>query len=187
MFKKNSNLNGNQYVKQIMLLKEENQKQERLIKKLTIEVNKYTNQPNTISQLEELIMNIRRENKSLIRERDALKSKYNNLKYISKRMNLKNDNQVPYRIKRDVYERDNHTCLVCGTTENLTIDHIKPRIMGGTNNINNLQTLCKHCNLEKGIEVIDYRNNNIKPLIERKKSEYVFLKFTKYDGLEIKI
>ena len=41
-------------------------------------------------------------------------------------------------------------CKLCGSTENLTIDHIKPVSKGGTHKLKNLQTLCEKCNVEKG-------------------------------------
>lgn len=45
-----------------------------------------------------------------------------------------------------VFLRDGHACLNCGATEELTLDHICPLARGGTNGIDNLQTLCKTCN-----------------------------------------
>lgn len=50
--------------------------------------------------------------------------------------------------KRLVIERDGK-CAQCGSTENLTIDHIVPLVKGGTNAPLNLQTLCKKCNFKK--------------------------------------
>lgn len=40
-------------------------------------------------------------------------------------------------------------CAQCGSTYNLTIDHIIPLIRGGTNDIRNLQILCRPCNSAK--------------------------------------
>ena len=48
-------------------------------------------------------------------------------------------------------------CLACGTTSNLTIDHIVPLVKGGSNTIDNKQVLCKRCNDSKGTKTIDYR------------------------------
>lgn len=40
-------------------------------------------------------------------------------------------------------------CAFCGTTEKLTVDHIKPYSKGGTHDIENLQCLCLRCNITK--------------------------------------
>lgn len=57
-------------------------------------------------------------------------------------------------------------CLQCGSTENLTIDHVIPLELQGLNNINNLQTLCESDNKAKGATVADYRPKD-KPILER--------------------
>jgi len=53
-----------------------------------------------------------------------------------------------------IYLRDSYTCMGCGlndpTGKALTIDHIKPRSKGGTNDDRNLQTMCSPCNNAKG-------------------------------------
>lgn len=49
-----------------------------------------------------------------------------------------------------VFEKDNYTCCFCGSKLQLTIDHIVPKSKGGTNAIENLQTLCNSCNNKKG-------------------------------------
>ena len=40
--------------------------------------------------------------------------------------------------------------MICGSTEDLQIDHIIPVIDHGTNDADNLQVLCKLCNSSKG-------------------------------------
>ncbi len=37
-------------------------------------------------------------------------------------------------------------CVRCGATESLTLDHIIPRVYGGTNEQSNFQLLCLLCN-----------------------------------------
>lgn len=49
-----------------------------------------------------------------------------------------------------VFERDMYRCKCCGTHKNLSIDHIIPQVKGGSNELNNLQTLCRACNTQKG-------------------------------------
>jgi len=48
-------------------------------------------------------------------------------------------------------------CLSCSSIEYLEVDHITPVSIGGKTEISNLQILCKKCNFEKGIKIIDYR------------------------------
>lgn len=53
----------------------------------------------------------------------------------------------------------NYSCLRCNKKDiELTIDHIIPLSKGGSNNIDNIQPLCRSCNSLKGTKVIDYRN-----------------------------
>ena len=55
-----------------------------------------------------------------------------------------------------------YTCLCCGKKEpdiKLTEDHIVPLSCGGTNDIGNIQPLCRSCNCKKHTESTDYRNN----------------------------
>lgn len=60
----------------------------------------------------------------------------------------------------DLKARYNHTCLCCGKREpeiQLTPDHVVSLKNGGTNDIGNIQPLCKRCNSSKGSRDIDYR------------------------------
>ncbi|EXA64332.1 HNH endonuclease [Acinetobacter baumannii] len=57
-----------------------------------------------------------------------------------------------------VYERDGFKCVTCGTQQNLTLDHIKPEILGGESTIENLQTMCKACNSRKGARYVETPN-----------------------------
>jgi hypothetical protein len=52
-----------------------------------------------------------------------------------------------------VYERDGHACRSCGCRDDLTVDHIYPWSLGGTDDLDNLQTLCRSCNSKKGAKV----------------------------------
>lgn len=53
--------------------------------------------------------------------------------------------------KLRVFKRDGYTCTACGEVGgDLTIDHHIPRSKGGTNDIDNLRTMCRGCNEAKG-------------------------------------
>ncbi len=58
-----------------------------------------------------------------------------------------------YGLRWQVFERDNFRCVACGKSAHdgilLHVDHIIPRSKGGTNTIDNYQTLCNECNLGK--------------------------------------
>ena len=50
-----------------------------------------------------------------------------------------------------IYERDGGCCVTCGSSENTVFDHIKSYFNGGTNSRDNLQLLCRICNMKKGV------------------------------------
>ena len=56
---------------------------------------------------------------------------------------------IPDEIKEQVWERDGGKCNQCGATEELQYDHIIPFSKGGSNEVDNLQILCRTHNLEK--------------------------------------
>lgn len=61
--------------------------------------------------------------------------------------------RVSNKMRFAIYERDGYRCCNCGRGEgsdDLEIDHIKPIAKGGKSTFDNLQTLCKRCNKEKG-------------------------------------
>lgn len=51
-----------------------------------------------------------------------------------------------------------YRCLACGNHDaKLCIDHVVPLSRGGTNEISNIQPLCRSCNSKKHAKHIDYR------------------------------
>lgn len=56
-------------------------------------------------------------------------------------------------LRRAVFERDGYRCRECGTDERLSVDHIYPEVKGGSDDLDNLQTLCVSCNRLKGARV----------------------------------
>lgn len=55
---------------------------------------------------------------------------------------------VPYT-KKNVIIRDNYRCVYCGSTENLTVDHILPTSRGGKTCFENCVASCQKCNNKK--------------------------------------
>jgi len=49
-----------------------------------------------------------------------------------------------------IKDRDNHKCVYCGKSDNLTIDHVRPRSKGGATTASNCVTCCRTCNQQKG-------------------------------------
>ena len=61
---------------------------------------------------------------------------------------------IPFRKvnlnRQNIFKRDDHKCVYCGSRENLTIDHVIPRSKGGRNTWENMVTCCGSCNVKKG-------------------------------------
>lgn len=60
---------------------------------------------------------------------------------------------VTKRTRYEVLRRDNHTCRYCGASApdvKLTVDHVLPVSLGGSDHPANLVAACKDCNAGKG-------------------------------------
>lgn len=56
---------------------------------------------------------------------------------------------ISEKVRRQVYDRDNWSCVACGSGDDLTVDHKLAYSRGGSNALDNLQTLCRSCNSRK--------------------------------------
>jgi len=77
--------------------------------------------------------------------------------------------RVPARMsvplsRSTVLLRDNYTCQYCGAQparSNLTIDHVLPRVRGGTTTWENVVCACRGCNQHKGSRTPDEANMHL--------------------------
>lgn len=73
------------------------------------------------------------------------------LKYLEERLTgrLKLDRYISKSVRNEVLNKYNHTCVYCGSTDKLEIDHIIAVSKNGLSELSNLQVLCKSCNIKK--------------------------------------
>lgn len=64
-----------------------------------------------------------------------------------------NTRRIPQEVKGIVYRRDAGKCVECGAEDYLEFDHVIPFSRGGANTAENLQLLCRRCNLKKSDRV----------------------------------
>jgi 5-methylcytosine-specific restriction endonuclease McrA len=62
---------------------------------------------------------------------------------------------IPYRNgvvlnRQNLFKRDGNQCQYCGSSKDLTLDHVMPRSRAGKSSWDNLVTACKSCNSRKG-------------------------------------
>jgi len=75
------------------------------------------------------------------------------------RRHIVKSRSIPLNIRVKVLNRDNFRCVFCGKSPatdvgvKLHVDHVVPFSKGGTNSLDNLQSLCEQCNLGKSNEV----------------------------------
>lgn len=58
---------------------------------------------------------------------------------------------IPTALRWEVWNRDDFTCVDCGSREDLTVDHVHPESKGGPTTLANLATRCRSCNSRKGV------------------------------------
>jgi 5-methylcytosine-specific restriction endonuclease McrA len=58
--------------------------------------------------------------------------------------------------RREIFRRDNYTCQYCGRhTNDLTLDHVLPKHLGGEHVWTNVVAACPNCNHRKGGRKLD--------------------------------
>lgn len=70
-----------------------------------------------------------------------------------KTTNKRKRTHIPRGLRHEVFKHDNYTCVECGARKDdgatLHVNHKIPVSKGGSDELDNLQTLCKECNLNK--------------------------------------
>lgn len=61
--------------------------------------------------------------------------------------------RIAQEVKLAVWQRDGGKCIQCGATDYLEFDHVIPVAKGGANSIENVQLLCRRCNLRKSAAI----------------------------------
>lgn len=82
---------------------------------------------------------------------------YERIRYARKRSNSGNYTPDEWLALCKKYDS---RCLACGRADvKLTVDHVVPLSLGGSNDIANIQPLCNNCNAAKNNKHIDYRQH----------------------------
>lgn len=66
---------------------------------------------------------------------------------------IRSRNELSPRMRFAVFQRDKFTCVYCGAKGEgvrLTVDHVHPVALGGSDDMENLATACSECNAGKG-------------------------------------
>lgn len=114
------------------------------------------------------------EKKNLTKKQNSISNtSYNSIESLNDNkqiQKIQRNRNISLSTRTDIFERDNYTCQICGKNKHddgvkLEIDHIIPVSRGGSDNINNLQTLCFECNRGKSDKILhnhirNQRTNN---------------------------
>lgn len=140
----------------------------------------HSNKHKTVEKRRDSLRRWKQNNREYVRERDTKYRKENSEKFsFATRRWAKNNPEKVRRISHarrarllnadgnytveewvSLKRKYNYACLCCGIAEpdiKLTVDHVIPLYLGGSNFIDNIQPLCFSCNSRKGIKIIDYR------------------------------
>lgn len=74
------------------------------------------------------------------------------------------ETDIPPRVKREVWERDKHCCVLCGSPNAMPNAHFISRAKGGKGIKENILTLCSRCHFEYDNSP---KRNDIKDILAR--------------------
>ena len=81
-------------------------------------------------------------------------------------------------VRKEVVERDNGMCIVCGTTQGIQIAHYISRARNGLGIPQNLACLCHKCHF-------DYDNGKLHKEIKALFKEHLKAKYERWDEMEL--
>jgi 5-methylcytosine-specific restriction endonuclease McrA len=67
---------------------------------------------------------------------------------------------------KDPYHLNLYGIAPNGSERLMTKDHIFPKSLGGTDDLDNLQTMCERCNTKKGNKIVKQNNKKEKELVK---------------------
>ncbi len=84
------------------------------------------------------------------------------------------------KVREIVFNKYGGNCAYCGTplVKGWNVDHIKPKVSGGTNDLDNLNPSCKDCNNYKCHSGLELFRTYTKQMLNEK-LEYLFKSKTK--------
>ena len=100
-----------------------------------------------IEKINDILSSVKKASKK-IDEFDKLCQKAISIIYETK---PSSNRYIPKSVRRAVLIRDNYRCVKCSSQKNLQFDHNVAVANGGSNEEDNVQLLCKRCNLRKGV------------------------------------
>lgn len=93
-------------------------------------------------------------------------AEFNGFKLVTKYLKaLQPKRYISPKKRHMVFERDNFRCIDCGASPDigavLEVDHTIPISKGGTNEMDNLRTLCLNCNRGKADRIVNYCSGHL--------------------------
>jgi 5-methylcytosine-specific restriction endonuclease McrA len=108
----------------------------------------------TESETEEVVLRIKALHYRRSEEMNRLREEVANFEAVERRGDGPERKPIPDDVKLVVWSRDGGTCVKCGSSKDLHFDHIIAVALGGSNEAENIQLLCRACNLSKGPRLI---------------------------------
>ncbi len=111
--------------------------------------------PISVCSAERAFLLIYLEKAELVHEDESMQMRTVNKSYPTPSViRLQDYIYIPFKsvmlTRQNVFKRDSHECLYCGSKKDLTLDHVLPKSRGGKSTWDNLATACKKCNSLKG-------------------------------------